>query len=59
MIYKLLDCTPEDALNGTIAVHAIALTKGADILRVHDVKAASETVQIVEAMRLQATSTNL
>lgn len=58
MIYKLLDCTPEDALYGTIAVHTIALMKHADILRVHDVKAASETVQIVEATRLQANSTN-
>ena len=51
MIYKLLNCTPEEALNGTTAVHAIALMKGADILRVHDVKAASETVSIVEATR--------
>lgn len=49
MIYRLLGNTPEEALNGTTAVHAIALMKGADILRVHDVKAAVETVRIVSA----------
>ena len=58
MIYKLLDCTPEDALNGTIAVNTIALMKGADILRVHDVKAASESIKIVEATRSLPASTN-
>ena len=51
MIYKLLGGGPEEALNGTTAVHAIALMKGAAILRVHDVKAASEAVKIVSAMR--------
>ncbi len=50
MIYKLLDCTPADALNGTTAVHTIALLKGAHILRVHDVKAAVEAVRIVGTM---------
>ena len=58
MIYKLLDCTPEDALNGTIAVNTIALMKGADLLRVHDVKAASESIKIVEATRSLPASTN-
>ena len=58
MIYKLLDCTPEDALNGTIAVNTIALMKGADLLRVHDVKAASESIKIVEAARSLPASTN-
>ena len=58
MIYKLLECTPEDALNGTIAVNTIALMKGADILRVHDVKAASESIKIVEATRSLPASTN-
>lgn len=38
MIYKLLGCQPFEALNGTTALHAIALMKGASILRVHDVK---------------------
>ena len=51
MIYKLLGGEPEDALNGTTAIHALALMKGACILRVHDVKAAVETVKIVNAMR--------
>lgn len=51
MIYKLLNETPEEALNGTTAVHAIALMKGAKILRVHDVKAAVETVHIFNALK--------
>lgn len=42
MIYKTLDCTPAEALNGTTALNAIALQKGASILRVHDVKEAVE-----------------
>lgn len=46
MIYRLLDSTPEQSLGGTIALNAIALTKGADILRVHDVRAAVETIKI-------------
>lgn len=50
MIYNLLECTPDDALNGTSVVNALALTKGADILRVHDVKPAVETVKTVSAM---------
>ena len=51
MIYKLLDTTPEEALNGTTALNTIALLKGANILRVHDVKAAREAVTIVEKMK--------
>jgi len=50
MIYRLLGGGPEDALNGTTVMNTIALTKGADILRVHDVKAASEAVRIFSAM---------
>ncbi len=50
MIYRLLGTTPEEALNGTIVLNALALTKGANILRVHDVKAAVETVRIVQAV---------
>lgn len=53
MIYKLLGGGPENALNGTTAVHAIALMKGANLLRVHDVKAAVETVQIFNALQNQ------
>lgn len=56
MIHKLVGGTPADALGGTIALNTIALERGAHILRVHDVKAAVETVKIVEA--LQATSAN-
>ena len=51
MIYRLLGGGPEDALNGTSVVNTIALMKGADILRVHDVRAASEAVKIVAAMK--------
>ena len=48
MIYRLLDTTPEEALNGTTALNTLALMKGADILRVHDVREAVETVKIVK-----------
>ena len=51
MIYCLLDITPQEALNGTTVLDTICLLKGADILRVHDVKEAVETVRIVQAMR--------
>jgi len=47
MIWKTLDITADDALNGTTALHAIALSKGADILRVHDVREAVEAVRLV------------
>lgn len=49
MIYNLLAITPEEALNGTTALNTIALTKGANILRVHDVKEAVEAVKIFTA----------
>ena len=48
MIWKLLDCTPEGALNGTTVLNTIALEKGAAILRVHDVRQAVEAVRLVE-----------
>lgn len=51
MIYKLLETTPEDALNGTTALNMLALMGGASILRVHDVKEAVETIKIFEAYR--------
>lgn len=50
MIYKLLGIKPQEALNGTTVLDTICLTKGANILRVHDVREAVETVKIVEAM---------
>ena len=46
MIYRLLDATPEESLNGTTALNTIALMNGASILRVHDVKEAVEAVKI-------------
>ena len=51
MIWKLLDGTPDTALNGTTALNAIALLKGAKILRVHDVKEAVETIEIVKRLK--------
>lgn len=49
MIYRLLGTTPEEALNGTTVLNTIAALAGAHILRVHDVRAAVETVKIVAA----------
>lgn len=48
MIHGLLGITADEALNGTTALNSIALTKGANILRVHDVKEALEAVKIWE-----------
>ena len=50
MIYRLLGTSPEEALNGTSVLNTLALLKGASILRVHDVKAAVEVVQILKKM---------
>jgi len=50
MVYRLLDSAPADALNGTTALHAIALAKGASILRVHDVEAAAEVRAIMNVL---------
>ena len=50
MIYKLLETTPQDALNGTTVLHTIAMMKGAHILRVHDVQAAVEARTLMETM---------
>lgn len=47
MIYKFLETSPEESLNGTTVLNTIALLNGADILRVHDVKAAKEAVRVV------------
>lgn len=52
MIYKPLGSSPEKALNGTTALNMIALTKGASILRVHDVKEAVECVKLFSLMSL-------
>ena len=46
MIYNLLDSSPQEALNGTSVINSMALQNGADILRVHDVKEATECIKI-------------
>lgn len=46
MVYRLLDTTPEESLNGTTALNTIALMNGASILRVHDVREAVEAIKI-------------
>lgn len=53
MVYRLLEQTPEEALNGTTVVNTMALLQGANILRVHDVRAAVEAVRICEKMKEQ------
>lgn len=50
MIYKSLNNDPKDALNGTTALHMIALKQGAHILRVHDVKEAKECIQLFKSL---------
>jgi dihydropteroate synthase len=50
MIYRLLDIEPEVALNGTTALHMVALQQGAKILRVHDVKPAAEVIRLWEML---------
>mgnify|MGYP001381436850 CR=1 FL=1 len=50
MIYKTLDITPQDALNGTTVLNTIALQKGAKIIRVHDVKDAVEAIKLVNEL---------
>lgn len=51
MIYRLLDTTPAESLNGTTVLNTIALSKGASILRVHDVKACREAVTLYQKMQ--------
>ena len=53
MIYKFLNTSPQEALNGTSVLNTIALMKGANILRVHDVKAAMECIALVEQVQHQ------
>jgi dihydropteroate synthase len=50
-IYKTLNCSPEEALNGTTVLNTIALQKGAGILRVHDIKEAMEAVELVSRLK--------
>ncbi|MDA0913140.1 MAG: dihydropteroate synthase [Bacteroidetes bacterium] len=51
MIWKTLDSTPEKALNGTTALHAWALDRGADLIRVHDVDAAKEVLRLHHSLQ--------
>ena len=51
MIWQLLDSSADEALNGTTVLNTLALDRGADILRVHDVRAAVEAVKIFTALR--------
>ena len=53
MIWRRLGITPGEALNGTTALHAVALQKGANILRVHDVKAAVEAVKLIQTLNFE------
>lgn len=57
MIWKSLSITPEEALNGTSVLHAAALLKGADILRVHDVREAVQAVCLITMVK--ATEMNI
>jgi dihydropteroate synthase len=51
MICRLLGCEPSDALSGTVALNTMALQKGANILRVHDVRDCVEAVKIFEKIK--------
>ena len=50
MIYKYLNTSSDEALNGTTVLHTLALERGANILRVHDVREAVEAVKLVGMM---------
>jgi dihydropteroate synthase len=56
MIWKTLNISVDEALNGTTALNAIALFNGADILRVHDVKEAVQTVKLLQKIRNSVTN---
>ena len=51
MVYKVLESSPQEALNGTSVLNTIALQKGAKILRVHDVKEAVECIKLVSKLK--------
>lgn len=50
MIWRTLNTTPEEALNGSTALHSVALLKGASILRVHDIRAAVEVMTLFKQL---------
>jgi dihydropteroate synthase len=51
MVYSVLESSPEESLSGTVVLNTFALLKGADILRVHDVREAVDTVRIVQKLK--------
>ena len=51
MIYKKLSISPDEALNGTTVLNTLALSKGANILRVHDVKETKESIDLLQALQ--------
>lgn len=51
MIYKYLNTSSEEALNGTTVIHTLSLERGANILRVHDVREAMEAIKLVDMMK--------
>jgi len=51
MIYRLLNSTPDESLHATGALHAIALLKGAKILRVHDIREANQVIRLLSMLR--------
>ena len=59
MAYRLLGCSPAEALNATTVIHTIALEKGASILRVHDVREAVEVCTLVEKMKCEHLKLNV
>jgi dihydropteroate synthase len=56
MIYNALNITANEALNGTTILHTVALMKGADILRVHDVREAVEAVKLTQLIKQQTSA---
>ena len=57
MIWQVLGCNAEESLNGVTVLNTISLLKGADILRVHDVKEAVETIKICKELRKNGNNT--
>ena len=51
MIYKTLNISPIDSLNGSTVLHTISLLNGAKIIRTHDVKEASECIRLVNEVK--------
>lgn len=54
MVYKTLNTTAKNALNGTTVLNTVALQKGASILRVHDVKEAIEAITLIEPLKVRS-----